>query len=868
MRQGESLALHECRALGVLLALFGLFAIAGPTASASAAEFGIVPGSFKARMLDSEGNQEDRAGSHPDRLQIDFALDVEGTGTTASDLAFELPPGFGGNPGAVPECPRARFEAEEECPPESQVGLFRFVLEGGQELELPIFELEPGPGEFLALVSKPQAKVPQTVELRPGDFGITMRVSGIDKIALAEGHFELWGVPADHQQGTGIPPRPFLTAPSRCGPIPFTLRTRAAQEGAPWLSANTDAEAPLVDCESLGFEPRLGLQLDNPVADSPTGLRMDISVPDEPEGSERSPAQIKDIAIAMPDGVTVSPGGAQGITACSDAQLGLGSAAPSLCPASSKVGTAEISSPALRDALTGTVYLGQEHLGERFRLFIAVSAPGAVIKFVGALRVDPLSGRLSAALTNLPQVPVRHLSLSFDGGPHALLASPLICGPSLATGSLVPYGNGPSVDSSVSVAIASRTPGAPCAGSAPFAPSLLVNSGNPRAGKPSSFSATLRRQDGEQLPRRFSVSLPAGMSAALGAVQACPEAAVSAGTCPTASRVGGLLARIGSGANPATLAGDVFLTGPYRRAPFGLLMQMRAALGPFDLGTVAFRATAQVDGQTGRVTVTSDPLPATIEGIPARFQAIELNMDRPGFIRNPTSCDPARADATIEAGGGALAAATSSFGLHGCRRLGFRPRFHLAFEDRGALHRGDKPGLRVTARLRKADTSLRAMKLSLPRELRFDAAGLEELCSRRDAIDGACGDGSKVGSATARTSLLSQPLRGGIYVVQPSGNGQPDLWLDLVAMGVQVSLRGRSSVHHGHLSTDLLGLPDMPLSALTMRLAGGDEGVFSLVAGHCDHGRARQFASTVDATGQNGARRRLRVPIEAKVPCR
>jgi hypothetical protein len=491
-----------------------------------------------------------------------------------------------------------------------------------------------------------------------------------------------------------------------------------------------------------------------------------------------------------------------------------------------------------------------------------------VIKFVGALRVDPLTGRLSAALTDLPQVPVRRLSLSFDGGPGALLASPLSCGPAPATGRFTSYGGGPSVDSSVSVAIAGRTPGAPCAGAPPFAPRLLVNSGKPQAGKPSSFSTTLLRQDGEQLPRRFSVSLPAGMSAALGTVQACPEAGVAVGVCPSASRVGGMLARVGSGPSPAALGGDVFLTGPYRRAPFGLLIQMRAALGPFDLGTVAFRATAQVDGRTGRVTVTSDPLPEAIEGIPVRFQAIELKMDRPGFIRNPTSCGSARADATIEASGGALAAAASSFELQGCRRLGFRPHFHLAFENSGALRRGDNPGLRVSARLRQSDTSLRAMKLSLPKALRFDASGLGEICSRRDAAHGDCGEGARVGVTSARTSLLSQPLRGSIYVVQPPGQGQPDLWLDLSAMGVRVELRVRTAARHGHLASDLVGLPDMPLSALTMRLTGGEEGVFVLATGSCDHGRPRQLTSIVEAAGQNGARRRLRLPIEAKTPCR
>ncbi len=854
--------------MGVLLAFSGLLVVAGPTVSASGAEFGIVPGSFKARMLDAEGNPEDRAGSHPDRLQIDFGLAVEGTGTTPRDLIFELPPGFGGNPGAVPECQRARFEAGEECPPQSQVGLLRFVLSGGQELKLPIFELEPGPDEFLAFASIPSVEVPLSTELRPGDFGITLKASDIASISLSEGHVELWGVPADHQQGTGIPPRPFLTAPSHCGPIPFTLRVRSWQEGAQWLSASTDAEAPLVDCQSLSFKPQLGLQLTNPVADSPSGLRMDIDTPEDPEGSERSSAQIEDIDVAMPDGVTVSPGGVQGIVACSDAQLDVGSTAAALCPAASKIGAVELSSPVLHGALVGTVYLGAERPGERFRLFIVVPAPGAVIKFTGSLHADLLTGRLSATLADLPEVPIHHLGMRLGGGAESMLATPLACGATAARGRFVPYGGGSPFDSSVSLAIAGAPLGAPCVTPPPFAPKLLTSASQPEAGHLSSFSVTMLRQDGEQLPRRFSVSMPKGMSAALGAVQVCSEGAVVAGSCLPASRVGGVLAKVGSGPNPALLRGSLFLTGPYRRAPFGVLMQIRADLGPFDLGTIAFRATANLDARSGRVTIATDLLPEAIEGVPVRFQQITLDMDRPGFIRNPTSCDPARVDAAIEASGGASVAAASSFGLRGCKRLGLRPRFHLAFEDSGALHRGDKPGLRVTARLRKGDTNLRALKLSLPKALRFDASGLGEICSQRDAIDGACGEGAQVGTAIARTGLVNKPLRGGIYVAQPTGQGQPDFWLDLGAMGVQVELRGRSAIRHGHLATDLLGLPDIPLSALSMRFAGGQKGAFALAVDLCSHGRARQLASTVDVTGQNGAQRSLSLPIEAKDACR
>ena len=122
------------------------------------------------------------------------------------------------------------------------------------------------------------------------------------------------------------------------------------------------------------FEPGLGLQLSNPVADSPTGCGWNSSTPDEARRDELADAQIKDATIELPDGLTVSPGGAAGLPACSDAQLGLGAPAAVHCPSGVEGRPVEIVLAGPARPLTGTIYLGEERPGERFRLFIA--APG------------------------------------------------------------------------------------------------------------------------------------------------------------------------------------------------------------------------------------------------------------------------------------------------------------------------------------------------------------------------------------------------------------------------------------------------------------------------------------------------------------
>lgn len=854
------MALHARRASGLLLVGLGLLLFAGPIAAASAAEFGIVPGSFSVRALDAAGNPDDRAGGHPDRLQIDFALATEGTGTSVRDLAIEMPPGLGGDPAAVPACPRQAHEEGEECPTDSQVGLVSF--EGGAPL--PIFRLEPEPGQVAAFTSSSGLPIPFGLKLRSADFGITFAAEDIAEGAPDAVQIELWGVPAEHQASPVAEPRPFLTMPSVCGPVAFTLRARSHEEGAPWLSEGAEA-GPLSGCEGLPFSPHLALRLSNPVADSPTGVGMTLSLPEE-EGAELASAQLRDVSIALPPGLTVSPGGAAGLVPCTDAQLGLGSEANAACPAAARVGTVELASPALPEALTGALYLGEQRGEERFRLFVVAPGPGLVFKFVTSLAPDPATGRITASLRGLPQVAIERISLSFAGGPSGLLATPLGCGPATAEAGFVPYGGGAGVASSATVAIASVLPGLACPGPLPFSPQLLVATTSERAARANSISATLRRRPGEGLPGSFRLTLPAGLSAALGAVEPCPESLAASGACPAASRVGAARAAVGSGPSPAVLAGDAYLAGPYRRAPFSLVMAFAAKVGSFDLGRVAFRATAQIDGSSGRVTIATDRLPGVVAGVPIRFQTIALGLDRPGLVHNPTSCGPHSLDAVLESQEGGTMALSSPFEVGGCRRLGFKPRLSAALVKRGRLGKHDPVGLRVAARFRRGDTALRSLNLALPPALSLDVGGLEELCSRPDARRGLCPPGSRVGTSRARTPLLDEPLVGSIYVVQPRGSGEPDLWVVLSGGGVELTVHGTSVSKGGRFRTRLSGLPDLPLSNFTMRLGGPRTGLLSFDASPCVNGHARGLDTKLRAFGQSGARRvsKLVVPTGAR----
>jgi len=844
------------RAVALLLALASLCLVAATRVAADS------PGpSLTVEMLDAEGNPESLAGAHPDLLRVAFALAEEGD--SVRDMEVELPPGLTGSSHSVPPCPRAVYESAVECPASSQVGRIEIEDSSGRAVHLPLFQVEPLPGETLALGSRPSLSVPLTAQVHPDDFGIALVGHELSQGSVNSGEFELWGIPADHQEGTSIPRRPLLTAPTECGPVVFHARMRSWTEDASWTSAEANTGASLSGCEELSFEPRLGLSMSEPIADSPTGLSLALSMPGEAEGSEQAPAAASSATIKLPSGITISPGGAERLVACTDAQFGLHNEDPVQCPEASRIGSAEFASEALGEPLVGTIYMGEEHPGERTRSFLVIPGPGFTLKMVSAMRIDSATGRIATVMEGLPRVQVQRIGFEFDGGPKALFATPLSCGRATAAAKVTPYGGGPTVNTSASVEIGSASPGASC-GPPPFSPQLLVSDTNPKAGAPTTISTVMRRRPGEQLLRATASSLPAGIGARLGALTPCPSAAASAGSCPDGSRVGTARATIGSGSSPATTSGDVYFTGPYNGAPFGILTQFDGNIGPLDLGTITSRSALEVDRRTGRMTVSTTGLPERVDGLQVRFQSIELNMDRPGFLRNPTSCSPGDAIASFESQSGVVATARSPLRLHGCRHLRFQPRVRFALLGRRSARGG--PVLQVTSRLPKGDSSVSAMMLRLPPQLKLGTGKLKELCPHLGAIRGRCPSGSRVGSVFARTPLLAGRMRGAVYMAQPPGEGLPDMWIELSGGGIRVDLRSRAiKGRDGRYASSMSGMPDMPMSTFTMRL-GGSSGVVSLRRRACRHGRPRLDARA-RLKSQDGRLRSFRVPVAIRGAC-
>ena len=91
----------------------------------------------------------------------------------------------------------------------------------------------------------------------------------------------------------------------------------------------------------------------------------------------------------------------------------------------------------------------------------------------------------------------------------------------------------------------------------------------------------------------------------------------------------------GPGTNPFFLPGKVYLTGPYKGAPFGLVVVVPAVAGPLDLGTVVVRQTLNIDPTDAHVTVVSDPFPTILQGIPLRLRRVDVLLNRSHFTVAP-----------------------------------------------------------------------------------------------------------------------------------------------------------------------------------------------------------------------------------------
>jgi hypothetical protein len=878
------------RSLAALLVAFAAAMVCSTAARAE--EYGILPGSFTADSLRADGTTpETQAGVRPFQATTRFQFRYGDPAETmisgfTRDIDVKLPRGFIGNPEAAAKCPRADFDGilskTSVCPPSSQVGVVTItMLFRNNEIRIatyPVYNLEPMPGQtadFGAPFSIVPVHITATVDTA-GDYQLKAEVRRLSQgVPLLASELTLWGVPGDNAHDAlracdgddrigfkvcNLLPfrydkRPFLTNPTECGgPTTSSIAVDSWENPGVWSTAEYTPRDPVRGCDRLVFEPSVRVVSGSQRARTSAGYTVDINIPqnDDPYGLGTPP--LRDVQMTFPEGTSINPSSADGLEGCTDGQIALRSDAEPTCPDASRIGTVAVRTPLLPRPMEGDVFLGQPLPGNMFRMFLTLRGPGLLIKIPGSIRPDHGTGRVTAIFEDNPPLPFSNLRLELKGGPRAPLSNPSQCGTATTTASLTAWGVDAPAQVSSSFEITQKSDGSPC-GPKGFNPTLRAGSVNAAGGASSTFSLMFGRGDDDQTLRNISLQMPEGLTGVLAAVNPCADALAAAGACGEDSRIGSVVSGAGAGSAPLYLPGRVYLTGPYKGAPLGLSIVVPAIAGPFDLGTVAVRSALFVDKNNTSLRVVSDDIPSILEGVPLQVRSVNVKIDKPGFMVNPTNCMPKTLSGVINAIEGASAARSTRYQVGNCASLPFKPRMALKIGSRGRTRPGITVPFQTVVNMTPGQSNIRSVRVNLPRNINARLPVINRnACPLPDYEAGKCPVSLAVGNAVATTPLLKDPLRGLAYFVRNPARRIPDLVVALKGQ-VAVDLTGKVSIPRDlTLATTFDTVPDVPITRFTLNLVAGRSGPIGTIGNLCSARVRRGMSAKLDFRGQNGKR--------------
>lgn len=699
---------------------------------------------------------------------------------------------------------------------------------------------------------------------------------------------------------SGLENHPLITLPRSCaGPVPIAYQADPWDRPGAWISDsflthdNGEPSNPIgfTGCGKLGFKP--SIETVPTTNEAETGSGLDFNLDFEQEGLTNptglAESEPKSAKVVMPEGFTINPAFAEGLAFCTPADLDreqLNSQPGEGCPNASKIGTLQVETPLFDQPIEGSVFVAaqddpattQPGAENPFDSLIALhlvlrnTQRGLLVKLPMKVEPDPATGRLVASMDDIPQLPFTHFNFHFREGARAPLITPPSCGVHTTRAVFTPWSDPSKPRTVVSTFEIDRgVAGGPCppAGVPPFDPEFEAGSVNNSAGSFSPFVLRLHRGDGDQEMTRFSAVLPPGLAGKLAGVPKCPDGAIEAAksktgrqelaapSCPASSAIGTTLAGTGVGGSLTYVPGRMYLGGPYKGAPLSVVAITPALAGPFDVGTVAVRLALDLNPKTAEVevdSVASDPIPHILRGIVLKLREVRVDIDRPKFTINPTSCEEERVRATVYGSFLNLldplddepAGVSTRYQASSCASLGFKPKLSLRL--RGGTGRGANPALVATYAPRSGDANVQDVAVQLPHSAFLDQGHIRTVCTRVQFAADSCPKAARYGFAKAWTPLLDEPLAGPVYL-RSSSHPLPDMVFDLHGL-VDVEVAARIDSVDGAIRATVEDAPDAPLSKFVLRMQGRRKG---LIVNSRDLCASRGRAKTAFA-GHNGKR--------------
>jgi hypothetical protein len=837
-----------------------------------------------------EAGEAPHAGAHPFVATFGFETPSVSLGTSSAaveglrSVRFSLPEGLVVDPLATPRCPIATFIGSARsparlCAPEAQVGTAAIYIGQLYSTSKPVYNLIPPPGVPAELGFTIQGNTVTLLGGLSSGFRLTAESSEIltRYAPSSQVNVALWGVPSDPghdeiRQGEGCErygfelvefkgpcpvsasSAPFLSMPSSCGPMTVSASVSSwlGHEVSATRPFTTEGKQPLdvTGCGQLAFEPTIASKATTGSGESTSGLEFSIHQPQDESLDGRATATLKDATVALPEGMTLNPSAANGLSACTEQQMGYApeegkirfATTPNTCPDAAKVGTLSVHTPLLEEDQPGSIYVAKPFdnpFGSLLAIYLAVEdeTTGIVAKLAGKVTPDPATGRLTATFTENPELPLEDIDLQFFPGDHGVLTTPLTCGTATTTTTLTPWSTPEGADTHPSDSFQVSSSCSASEGAAPKGYFFRAGTQSPLSGAYSPFVLRIDRGDGTQHIAGIDTMLPPGLLGKLAGVAYCPESGIAEArsrevaeqgkieqtspSCPSSSEVGTVNVTAGSGNSPIPVSGHTYLAGPYKGAPLSLVVIVPAVAGPFDLGTVVDRVALNVNPYTARIEAVADPLPTIREGIPLDVRSIELKLDRPSFTLNPTSCEAMQIEGSVSTQAGQSQSLSNRFQVGECGRLAFKPKLQISLK--GPTKRTGHPALKavVTYPQQGAYANIARAQVNLPHSEFLDQGNIGKACTKVILAQRACPARSIYGKAKAWSPLLEKPLEGPVYLVGGYGYKLPALVAELDGQ-IRVLLVGKIDTGKNKgIRNTFEAVPDAPVSRFVLELKGG-----------------------------------------------
>lgn len=736
-----------------------------------------------------------------------------------------------------------------------------------------------------------------------GDMGIISHVMLPMALAeiIEEFDITMWGYagsPQDRQSNRF----PFMVNPTSCFPgkawfnLPL-VSGKSAYASQSFGASNCD----ISNNESLAFSPLTPSvrPVEEEHAGSPAAYRFEVGFPFNLNGETQS--HLQRVEFNLPEGAALNAASGKVFESCSDEEFGWADGhqidnKKEACNEESEIGTVDVSSPLLPKTsdgkerpLSGRLYLGVPDLGRksdgtfgnRYPLLLSLAGDreptpfGMRVKLKGYAEPDQNTGRVKAVFENVPPITIEKINMtvgSKKGNDFNALQNSLTCSDRYtADGSMTPWSaqnedNG--TFSNEGRWIFKSDPPFRVIGFSPtlcldpYKPLIEQNVESTQAGSSTKYHVKVNAKRSESPIRRIMISLPSGLLGKSKGLITCSDVVNGDFACDNYLKVGRVTAAVGNAVfeeNLVKVDGDINLTPGSGGDPAGIAIVMPVKVGIFDFGQQIFRGRVKFRQSDAGLDIEAD-IPKLIRGVPVFIRKLDIDIERPDFMRNPSSCGAKSLNTRIESESKESADVAYTYQVTGCEKLDFSPEVSVRADVKRPAADRNHPALSIKITQNEGEAGLKEASVAMPKELAPDlkAAALKNTCPSDKLSSGSCPAGSVIGDVVVNTPLLDSKLQGPAILAKDN-----DGLKVAIQLNGQVSFRltGKVNVSSKRLTTEFKDIPDVPIDSFQMQLYGGSKGILKSTSNLCDGSTPKLRTSFV---GQNGKRYSESAPIAVK----